>query len=945
MQPIPRHPLAALVALLLVTTAPGSRVLAQPGALDPTFGTDGTARIGFGDGGDASYALAVHPNGNYLVAGRVGAYLAVAGYLSNGIPDLTFGQQGATRLGDRSGSGARAVAVQPDGRIVVAGYDDQGALVTRFLANGALDTSFGVNGFADMPGTTGFTATALVMQGSQILVAGTFDAAMTNSRFGLCRLTSGGLLDPSFDADGIQSTTLPNGGAANGMTLQPDGKIVLVGYARNSPSGYSMALVRYDANGALDTSFDGDGRVITTVGGATGVTIGHAVIPQVLSGGATTLLVAGRTGSANPGGDGLLARYSLNGTLDPVFGSGGVVVQNVSSGTDEFRAVRFVAGTTHENPSRIFVGGFTTSPTTSRDALLCSYTVSGTLNTGFGGGDGIASTNIGNGQDELWAMLLLGDRLLATGYGYNGEEGQNFMLARFLASTGALDPGFDGDGILLDDIADSEALALALARQADGRVVVVGGSRGLYEQALARLKPDGSLDSTFSGDGRTTIATGGSISYLADVALQADQRIVVAGAGLWTNVFRLTLARCLPNGSLDATFNGTGLLIVPPVGADEGAPTLAVQPDGRLLLAGTTDVLVNSQTHTLIRVSRFLANGLADPSFGGGGTVILDAGGTDAGGPQLALLADGRLLIAGWRVRYVAQLAISEIFALRLTPSGALDPTFGSGGVAVPALPDGNRTPTDLLLQPDGRLVLVGSDYISATNRNPWALRLTDAGQLDPTFGVQGYQVVSASPVDERIEAAALQPDGRLLLVGRTGTDYVNDQFMARLTVTGALDPSFSGDGLAALDLGPGGGDEAYAVLADDPARLLVAGSSRGLMCVAGVQPGSAQTGVADPPGTAPPALAVGQPWPSPTRSGMSLAVRVAEPMAVTVDVLDVSGRLVRSLGSGAHFVSGDQRIAWDGRDARGTIVAAGHYFVRVRAGDDVVIRRVVVAR
>lgn len=927
---------ATFVALIALVLAAAPRALAQPGALDTSFGTNGTTLIGFGDGRDESRVVAPLANGSYLVGGSAGPDLVLVRYLSSGAPDPSFGQRGVARLPNRYSAVALDLDVQFDGRIVVVGRDLVGPFVTRFLADGAFDPTFGVGGFAELSSVPGLSLAAIrVVTGDRILLAGSINGATATGSFAVCRLTPSGALDPAFDGDGLQSTTIPNGGSATSMTIQSDGKIVLAGRANNAGSGSSLALVRYTAAGALDTSLDGDGRVITTIVSATASSFANAVVTQAVSGNADKLLVAGSTTVSPTNREGVLARYNLNGTLDATFGSGGVVVQAISTGDDDFRALRFVPGADRTQPSRIFVGGYASFPTSQRNVLLCSYGITGSLNTGFSG-DGIVVETIGTSQNEAASMAFTGERLLVTGLATQGTEGQNFMLARFLASNGALDFAFDGDGKRLDDLSDAEAWAAAAARQADGRIVVAGASRSGTLPVVARVNANGSLDSTFSGDARVVVATGGGATSLTDVVVQADQKIVVAGTTILNAHFLVTVARLLSDGSPDPSFGGTGTMTLPLEAREELTPLMALQPDGRLLLACATYGL----DYDLTRVVRLLPSGQLDPSFGAAGSVMVGAGGDDLTFMAFTLQPDGRSIVVGRRRRPPNVL---DIVVVRLTASGALDTTFGTGGVAT-IFPDADHAPAKVLVQSDGRIVVTGALEVSAGNRDPWVLRLMPNGQPDGSYGLQGYRLISGVAGDEGVYGATLQSFDRLLLAAGAGPASLTNPLIRRLTNAGNLDPTFSGDGAELLDLGASA--LPYDILPDVVGSpILMAGQCRSLMSISAIQPGMALAGVDDAPDARSPSLALAAPWPNPSRGVVTLALRLGAPSSLNADVLDVQGRHVRVLAEGESFAAGEARLRWDGRDAEGRLAAAGLYFVRVRTERGVVTRRIVLAR
>ena len=340
-----------------------------------------------------------------------------------------------------------------------------------------------------------------------------------------------GDLDPTFSGDGKQTTDF---GGAKGVAIQADGKIVAVGLAggRND-----FALARYNPNGTLDPSFSGNGRQRTDFGSrdrANGVAIQ-----------ADGKIVAVGVGG---GGDFAVARYNPNGSLDPSFS-----------------------------------------------------------------GNGRQRTNF-MGFDEANGVAIQADgRIVAVGVAGGGATGDDFALARYNPN-GSLDPSFSGDGKQTTDFygfANDEADAVAL--QANGRIVAVGGVT--FEEfgdfALARYNPNGSLDPSFSGDGKQTTDRGAP-DFANGAAIQPDGKIVavgLAGGGPADNDF--ALARYNPNGSLDTSFSGDGSLRTD-FGGFEEANAVALQANGKIVAVGLAG---GGATGRDFALARYNPNGIARPEL------------------------------------------------------------------------------------------------------------------------------------------------------------------------------------------------------------------------------------------------------------------------------------------------------------------------------------------
>ena len=227
-----------------------------------------------------------------------------------------------------------------------------------------------------------------------------------------------------------------------------------------------------------------------------------------------------------------------------------------------------------------------------------------------------------------------------------GGPGQNFTLARY-DPDGSLDPSFGTGGMVASEVGGTISRGRALALQPDGKIVVVGYTwigLGLnyWDFGLARYNPDGSLDVTFGTDGVVTTDFVGGFDAAEEVVLQPDGRIVVVGsAELIPGNFvsrDFAVARYNTNGSLDTTF-GNGGKVTSPLGEIDSASSVVVQPDGKIVAGGGGALTID------FALVRYNTDGTLDPTFGSGGMVTTDLGGSDYA--ALALQPDGRIVAAG----------------------------------------------------------------------------------------------------------------------------------------------------------------------------------------------------------------------------------------------------------------------------------------------------------
>jgi uncharacterized delta-60 repeat protein len=362
-----------------------------------------------------------------------------------------------------------------------------------------------------------------------------------------------------------------------------------------------------------------------------------------------------------------------------------------------------------------------------------------------------------------------------------------------------LDPGF-GSGGIAAVMPGSFTSGLALALQPDGRILLAGPQAipGNVRHSVARLLPDGSLDPGFGSGGIAAVMPGSFISGLA-LALQPDGRILLAGPSGGSH----SVARLLPDGSLDPGFGSGGIAAVMAGSAVSGL-ALALQPDGRILLAGPPP---GGGSHS---VARLLPDGSLDPDFGSGGIAAVMPG-SFISGLALALQPDGRILLAG------PAPGDGGHRVARLLPDGSLDPGFGSGGIAA-VMAGSAVSGLALALQPDGRALLAGPAPGDGGHR---VARLLPDGSLDPGFGSGGIAAVMAGSADSGL-ALALQPDGRILLAGPQNIPGNVHHSVARLLRDGSLDPGFGSGGIAAVMAGSAGSGLALALQPDG--RILLAG-------------------------------------------------------------------------------------------------------------------------
>ncbi|MEI6823349.1 MAG: T9SS type A sorting domain-containing protein [Bacteroidota bacterium] len=400
---------------------------AQPGTIDSTFGTNGYVITPNGNIDSWANAVVAQTDGKILVAGTVNLDFSVIRYNSNGNLDSTFGTNGkaVTPIGS-SNDFVYAMALQNDGKILVSGYfygTSDGFAVVRYTTNGTRDSTFGTNGIAKTYiGDYGNEAYAMVIQPDEkIIIAGSAHVPPKDI-FALVRYNSNGVLDSTFGTNGIDTTSIGTvQDKINAVALQSDGKIVAAGTSSNG-TDYDFALARFNSNGTLDSTFGTNGKVTTPIGNSSDD--GRAVAIQTDG----KIVVAGDMhNGANY--DFALVRYNSDGTLDNTFGTNGKVVTDVANSDDMGYAMLIKDG-------KILVAG-ESYVNTSYDFALLMYNPNGTLDNTFGIG-GKATTPIGNYGSLAYAMTLQSDgKVVLAGKANNGSN-FDFAVARYnnLSSVG-----------------------------------------------------------------------------------------------------------------------------------------------------------------------------------------------------------------------------------------------------------------------------------------------------------------------------------------------------------------------------------------------------------------------------------------------------------------------------------------------------------------------------
>lgn len=505
---------------------------------------------------------------------------------------------------------------------------------------------------------------------------------------------------------------------------------------------------------------------------------------------------------------------------------------------------------------------------------------------------------------------------------------KKFLLLAFLLSTGvfdsvfgqmaALDSTFGINGYVEVPMGTGTDEGVAIALQPDGKMVVAGkvqvGSGLNYDFGVMRLWPDGSLDSSFSADGKVVTPVGNGIDEPAAVALDGNGRIYVAGQSDNGSNYDFAIVRYLPDGALDTTFNHTGKLQRDGSGGFDFCSGMALQPDGKIVLVGYA--FINNGYHGL--VMRVNPDGSRDTGFGTNGLVTLSFPNSNEELYAISLQTDGKILVGGNSTTNSTTFSLSVI---RLNTNGSLDLTFDTDGMATVMASLTNNTCTRLHALPDGKIIATGNGA-AGTTRNFLAVRLTAAGGLDQGYGNNGFMLLGFGSGDNFCYDSALLPDGKLLMAGTHYNGATLDLGIIKLDANGFPDLNFTSNGTLTTDLA-GNKDIAHAIAVQPDQKILLAGTTENAnfqfmvaRYTAGIITSLADGGI----------YTSAKAFPNPFHGNLQVEFPISQSSEVRVELLDRAGRILLSKSEWVIVSGGMGRVELVDLEE----LPAGLYFVRI---------------
>ena len=418
----------------------------------------------------------------------------------------------------------------------------------------------------------------------------------------------------------------------------------------------------------------------------------------------------------------------------------------------------------------------------------------GSLDPAFGT-NGYVITDLGSTSDIGDGVVLQSDgKILVSGSATLDSDFPGIrtpVVVRY-NSNGTIDTSYGTNGRVTTEVAVPTGMfkGSRLALQSNGKLVVGGSFRN--DIGVVRYNTNGTLDTTFGTAGIGTVQLSeDSRETCSDVAIQPNGKIVLAGSEEIGNYVYYFIARFNSDGTPDLTFNERGFQLDPafPNNRYNFGQAVAIQVNGKIVMSGTmsTD---NDGGGPWLTLARYNTDGSVDSTFGTNGAVKITSQEFQSNNGALALQSDGKIVVGGTRLGDLDPTT-DDLAVARLNTNGSLDTTFGGTGIVVGDFGN-DEDGHDVLIQQGGKIVVVGKKSNNAISGFVLA-RYNSNGSLDTSFGTNGQVVSDFGGSGQSANAAALQPDGKIIAAGTSGgnvavaryygaqTDiqYITDSFLS----------------------------------------------------------------------------------------------------------------------------------------------------------------------
>lgn len=613
------------------------------GDLDSTFGTNGVVfshisnLVGSFSGVSVSYGVRVQQDGKIVVGGNYNepgnqARAFIARYNSDGTFDTSFDGDGIKPLDFNIFSIVDKIDIQPDGKIVSIGHNGTGLTQTlalvRLNTNGSFDNNFGVNGKVTTSfDNVGAFGKSIVILENRVLVIGHTSDASGNSKFISVRYNYNGTLDTGFGTAGkIVFDFGQDKNIATSVSVNSSGSFVLGGYTSIlSVVDEDYALAKFNSSiglpgitppsseGALDLNFGDSGKVITDLSNLNDVV--SAV--HILDNGKIYAIGYGGVDNSATKLDFALVRYNADGSLDNTFGDSGKVFTSIGTVNDYATCMLM------QPDGKIVLAGYTVIAGNNTAIAIVRYNSNGSLDQSFGN-NGIISYDIDSQNDVITDISLQNDgKIVVTGSSQTASLRSRALTLRY-NSNGSLDNSFGNAGLVITDLSNLIAsyegvnVSRSVKIQEDGKIVV-GASYHIpgnsFRSCVFRLNPNGSLDTSFDGDGIATTDFN-DVSLIFSIDIQPNGKIVTFGQAVSSGSQQFALTRHNSDGSLDQSFGSNGKVLTLFENETAFGRGLVVLAD-KLLVSGYINNI--NTGFSKFAAARYNYDGTLDNNFGVGG--------------------------------------------------------------------------------------------------------------------------------------------------------------------------------------------------------------------------------------------------------------------------------------------------------------------------------------
>jgi|GEM_PF-6058075 len=749
---------------------------------DSSFGTNGITISNFSnDFPIVSKKICLSPAGK-IICGTSAGLVRLS---ENGIPDSSFNGTGVLRT-----YADGLFAVQQDGKIIKF---DSDTTIVRITADGYPDLSFGINGIVpvNIAGkATGFWELQTAADDKIILIGQTFNPLTSADEEILVeRLLPNGQFDTSFNHTGIINSTVETFAAvAYGAVIQTDGKIVVRGTDLTNSTSF---LIRFNEDGSRDHSFNNNSYTLVTDVAPRYVSVNAiAVTPE------NTIWGAGIKNGAS-----MVFKCKQNGTFDSSFGTNGILLMPVIPGSGIFYVAK-ILGTFGDKI--VFSGGLSNS--SSGGPSLMRLNSNGSPDATFWNSTGTVAFSSTLIEAGAAAVLLPNGKVMFTGT----ANGNSFLKLARIATNGAVDVSFGASGSRTLKLIGTDEIIHTMLLQGADKIIAGGYGNGF---PFVRYTASGVIDSSFGNAGRVNYNNANAPindSYLHAV-LQPDGKIIGYGLSA-TYVNRLLLNykifRLTANGVPDYTFGTASLYTSGEASRSANGKNVTVQSDNKIIYTYN-----NTDTPSCMCITRLLANGVPDNSFGINGTAKYCSFGPQYSANSIVANSDGKILVSA--AKSIGSKK-ARVTLFRFLGNGNPDSSFGNNGInELNLIIDSVFWPIAMKVMPDKKIVCVTnlSESSHDAPNGTIVCRLTDNGVPDSSFNTTGYIQVQADSVDLpdlKYQDFIIQPDSSIYIsciITRQVPEFrlpenpwtyvstVTQQGLLHIRANGTIDSTIASDG------------------------------------------------------------------------------------------------------------------------------------------------------